>query len=316
MRRAAYGVLIAGAVSASLSGCSGSQSQNGVMPGTAAAAPIQRVARPVHVRVPHDLYVLSNSESVVYMLRNKTYRGLGAITNGVNGPRGAFLDRQGNLYVANAGAGNVTEYAPGTNTPSFTYSANMSAPNSVTVDTSGDVFEVDNDGFINEYFQGFNVAFASCGLSAFGHLLGVAVDSAGDVFVSINIDISGYNIHEIYEIPGGLGNCVSTMNVFGSLNVITGLAVDANSNLLIAAGNAVEVLDPPYESVSSTIGSGFSDAVDVKLNRANTLAFVTDSANQTVTVVSYPGGSNVTVLGRRNGLLSPYAAVDGPNAAY
>lgn len=316
MRGAAYGVLIACAVFASLSGCSGSQSQNGLMPGTAAAAPIQRIARPLHVRVPHDLYVVSSSNSVVYILRNKTYRGLGAITSGVNGARGAFLDRQGNLYVANAGAGNVTEYAPGTNSPSFTYSASMNAPNGVAVDTSGDVFEVDNDGFIREYFQGFNVAFASCNLTAFGHLLGVAVDPAGDVFVSVDIEFSGYKIHDIYEIPGGLDNCANTINVFGSLNLITGIAADANNNLLVAAGNAVDVLDPPYLSVSSTIGSGFSGAVDVKLNRANTLAFVTDSANQTVTVVSYPGGSNITVLGRTNGLLSPYAAVDGPNAAY
>ncbi len=35
-----------------------------------------------------------------------------------------------------------------------------------------------------------------------------------------------------------------------------------------------------------------------------------------MTVASYPGGTNVSVLGTSNGLKHPMAAVDWPNAVY
>ncbi|MBV9263117.1 MAG: hypothetical protein JO324_02270, partial [Candidatus Eremiobacteraeota bacterium] len=77
-----------------------------------------------------------------------------------------------------------------------------------------------------------------------------------------------------------------------------------------------EVIDPPYTSVTRTIGSGFSGAINVKLNKKNTLAFVADYGNNTVTIVNYVTGANVTVLGRANGVVSPRAVVDWPNAVY
>jgi DNA-binding beta-propeller fold protein YncE len=47
-----------------------------------------------------------------------------SITSGVKYPVGLAFDASGNLYVANAprrGKNTVTEYAPGTSTPSNTY---------------------------------------------------------------------------------------------------------------------------------------------------------------------------------------------------
>ncbi|MGB6601701.1 MAG: hypothetical protein WBE77_11525 [Candidatus Cybelea sp.] len=248
------------------------------------------------------------------MLRNKTYQDLGVITNGINGASDVFVDKQGNLYVANSSSPNVAEYSPGATSPTFYYSAGMSAPSAVTVDAHGNVFEGDNNGAVNEYFQGYNVLAASChvGGSQGGVVVGIAVDSAGDVF--INLYSPGYS-NFIFEYFGGLGSCYRgyATRVPQSVGHI---ALDAESNLLVLVGGAVYVFDPPYTSLSSTIGSGFSDAVDVKLNRANTQAFVTDSTSHTVTVVSYPGGSNVRALGSSKGLINPYAAVDGPDAVY
>jgi len=76
------------------------------------------------------------------------------------------------------------------------------------------------------------------------------------------------------------------------------------------------VQSPNYNTVSRTIGSGLSCAQNVRLNEANTLAFVTDVCNNTVTVVNYGGGSNTRVLGAGNGLTRPVAAVEDPNAVY
>lgn len=310
MRGAAFSALLA-AVFATLSGCGGSLIQNPATPVTVPAVR-HRAVEPSHATQPRVLYVLSRSQSVVYMLRNKSYYDRGVITNGLSGASDVFVDRKGNLYVANSSSSNVAEYPPGATSPSVYYSAGMSSPVSVTVDARGDVFEGDNNGTINEYFQGFNAVAASCNIYEAASPTGLAVDSAGDVFV--DAFATGY-YNSLFEYYGGLANCQSSSYLGGTgYSASEGLAVDAKNNLLVAAGNVVNVVAPPYTYVTGTIGSGFSGATDVKLNRAGTLAFVTDSTNNTVTAVSYPGGSNVTVLGKSNGLISPYAAVDGPNS--
>jgi hypothetical protein len=311
MRGSTYSVLLVGAALGLPSGCAGSQSQNALTPfaAPAATAATQHPAQPSHAKQPHDLYILSRSQSVVYMLHDVNYRDLGVITNGVSGPSDAFVDKKGNLYVANSN--NVAEYAPGATSPTFYYSAGMSSPVSVAVDAHGNVFEGDTNGNINEYFQGYNAVAASCFIYEVAAPTGLAVDSTGDVF--FNASDAGY-FNSLIEFYGGLAGCHSSGYLAGSGMGVEGLAVDSKNNLLVAAGNVVNVVPPPYASVSGTIGSGFNGASDVKLNKANTLAFVTDTTNHTVTVVSYPGGSNITVLGASNGLVAPYAAVEAPNS--
>jgi DNA-binding beta-propeller fold protein YncE len=78
----------------------------------------------------------------------------------------------------------------------------------------------------------------------------------------------------------------------------------------------VDVIDPPYLSITRTIGSGFVAPQGVSLNKKNKLAFVADVQNGTVTVVNYATGVNVTVLGPAQGLTSAFTVVDGPNAVY
>jgi hypothetical protein len=263
-------------------------------------------------RIPRDLYIADAGTNEVDLLRNKTYRDVGVITNGVSGPQDVFLDRQGRLYVANATTSDVTEYAPGnTSAPIFTYSAHVVFPDAVTTDARGNVFEGDANGSINEYFQGSNGVVASC--SQGGNVDGVAVDSSGDVFVDVFVLPSGPA--ELVEYPGGLSKCSATI-LGATLSAAGGVALDNNRNLLVCNGGEVSVIDPPYTNVTRTIGSGFAFTIAVTLNKSNTLAFVSDSTNNTVTVVRYPRGTNLTVLGIANGLKAPLGAVDQPNAVY
>jgi len=266
---------------------------------------------------PPYLYVADSCEPSIDVLNGKTYYELGSITDRVSGPTDVFVDSKGNLYVANADSGNVTEYAPGDwSAPSFTYSVNMQAPFAVTADAHGDVYEGDYNGYINEYYQKQNAeTVVSCQPAAPGEfglpnpVVGVAVDSSNDVFAMVDAS-SVY----LVEYPGGLDNCPPPKVLpLGGENI----AVDKNANLLIANGTSVEVVDEPsYSEINATIGSGFSCAGNVRLNKGNTLAFVTDTCNDTVTVVNYPSGTNATVLGTGNGLSEPVAAVPAPNAVY
>jgi len=264
------------------------------------------------------LYVVDACGPVVDVLNGKTYYELGSITNGLNAPRDAFVDRKGNLYVANFNGANVTEYAAGNwSAPSFTYDVNMVNPQEVTADANGNVYEADSaNGFINEYYQGSNIAITSCQPGYFTY--GVAVDGRNDVFAETTDDNNGQP--ELVEYPGGLNNCPSpTVLPLPSADVGGGfpVAVDKNANLLIPNGDDVEVVDAStsYGTVNASLG-GFECASNVTLNKANTLAFVTDSCADTVTVVNYPTLTIANVLGSGNGLSEPYAAVAAPNAVY
>ncbi|MBV9028577.1 MAG: hypothetical protein JO311_08170, partial [Candidatus Eremiobacteraeota bacterium] len=164
-----------------------------------------------------DLYVSDFADNAVKILKNGTWRDAGVITAGINWPTGLFLDKRGNLYVANTFGANVTEYAPGAVTPSFTYSANAVAPYFVTADARGNVFVGDPgngsaSGQVYEYFQGFNATVAACtpGQASGGNagVYGVAVDAQGDVFVDYRLP--GGITGTMAEYPGGLTGCHQT----------------------------------------------------------------------------------------------------------
>lgn len=261
-------------------------------------------------KLPHDLYVADRYYNAVLLLHNRTYSDDGLITSGINVPSAVFVDKKGHLYVANSG--NVAEYAPGnTGGPIFTYSNNMTVPASVTADAYGNVFEADADGTINEYYQGLNLPAASCFVGSYRNASGIAVDAGGDVFVSTDGEPS-----QVMEYPGGLNGC--NPNVLGvrPINKVGGMAIDAKGNLLVCDLSEVDVIAPPYSAITGTIGSGFVAAANVTLNKSNTEAYVTDTFYRTVTVDSYPGGTNLKVLGTADGLNNPRAAVDSPNAVY
>ena len=60
-------------------------------------------------------------------------------------PWALAFDSSGNLYVANDGNNTVSKFAPGSTTPSATYSAGLSDPVALAFDSSGNLY-VANDG--------------------------------------------------------------------------------------------------------------------------------------------------------------------------
>jgi hypothetical protein len=267
--------------------------------------------RPARRRNAHDLYVTDQTSNAVDIIDDRNYRDVGSITTGISTPGGVFLDKRGNVYVANSGGGTVTEYPPGQTSPSVTYSAGMVYPAKVTVDSHGDVFETDVDGNVREYFQGINTVIAQC--QPFPNQLdGVAVDSSGDVFVAYYTGSVG----NIVEYAGGLHGCnATTLGI--SLSYPAGIALDNNRNLIACDpfNHEVDVIAPPYTSVTRTIG-GWAFPWGVTLNKSNTRLFVTDIVAATVTIVDYATGANLRVLGSANGIGQPEDAVEEPNAVY
>jgi hypothetical protein len=260
-----------------------------------------------------DLFVDDFGTNAVEVLKNKSWTNIGSISSGIDGPDGNFADKKGNLYVANYAGVNITEYKEKTgSSPTYTYNSGMTDPVAVTTDAKGNVYEGDyadgGSGFVNEYAQGSNTVVQSC--SPGGAVEGVAVDAKGDVFVAYNMSSGA----RITEYTGGLKSCNGT--VLGvSLGFAGGMVLDKNNDIIVCdqTAAAVDVIDPPYTSISGTLGSGYSDPFHVTLNKKEKEAYVADYAAADVQVLSYPSGSNIATLGSANGLSDPAAAVDGQN---
>lgn len=273
---------------------------------------VHRSTRPL-AKGPRNLFV-DDQEGAVEVLVNGTWKNTSSISNGIDDPNGNFVDKRGSLYVANYGADGISQYAPGASMPDFTYNAGMIDPDNVTVDGHGNVYESDYDdalgsGFVNEYKQGVNDVFASC--SPGGNAEGVAVDGRGNVFVSLNFASGGAGV---VEYKGGLEHC-NAITLTASLKFAGGIALDKSGNLLVCDQNAgvVDVLDPPYASISSTFGYGLAAPFHVTLNKKNTQIYVTDPGTGAVDVFTYPHGELTAKLGVSEGLSEPYGAVDGEN---
>lgn len=277
---------------------------------------LARTLRAAHhglrVTGPRDLFV-DDQNAGVEILANRTWKNTGSISNGIDGPDGNFIDKRGNLYVANYGADDIAQYAPGASMPDFTYNTGMIDPTNVTVDARGNVYESDYDneegsGFVNEYKQGVNEVFASC--SPGGDVEGVAVDGHGNVFVALNFASGG----GVVEYGGGLRGCNKT-TLITSLKFAGGIVLDRSGNLLVSDqfASSVDVLAPPYNSITRTFGYGFGSPFHLTINKKNDLIYVTDSTAGTVDVLSYPRGEVIADLNAAQGLAYPLGAVDGQN---
>ncbi len=73
---------------------------------------------------------------------------------GLSGPQAIAFDAVGNVYVANSSNDTVSEFAPGTTTPSVTLTG-LYKPTDLAFDNNGNLFVADNnDGSVSEFFPG------------------------------------------------------------------------------------------------------------------------------------------------------------------
>ncbi|MBV9720187.1 MAG: hypothetical protein JOZ77_12780 [Candidatus Eremiobacteraeota bacterium] len=285
-------------------------SPTGLSPHAFAHAPLVVVKRSANGHRPKggekDLFVSNYGATDIEVLANKTWKPAGTITNGITCPDGNWVDAKGNLYVANCdtSAPTVVEYAKGASSPTFTYSSGMTDPVGVTTDSHGNVYESDFEGgAVNEYAQGSNTVIASC-KPPNGLVEAAAVSKTGAVFVASE--------NGVVEYAKGLSGCSET-----TLGVTTGfdggMVLDRKSDLVLCDqdNNVVDIIAPPYSSVTGTISAADPRAVTV--NKKNNQAYIASYGDDAVYVDSYPAGTNEATLGSANGIDSPESAVDGLN---
>lgn len=260
-----------------------------------------------------SVYVADYGVGAVVVLDGTSYAPIGKITTSINGPQDVTLDGAGNLYVANTIGDDVTEYAPGSTSPKFTYSALMRGPVTVTVNDAGHVFVVNREwngtSTINEYDQSKNLPLHSCSFT--GQLEGAAPRENGDVFISYNRRGQGGGI-AVYK--GGLSGCHVT--AFGvHLSSAGSLVLDNANNVIVPNwnGGRVVVIPPPYAKVARRFAARFGQPYHVSIDQANTTVLLVAIERNVLYAVDYTSGRVVKKIGCCEGVSIPYGAVRSPN---
>ncbi len=252
----------------------------------------------------------------------------GTIGSGMTGANGNWVDKPvsgvRHLYEADYTGPYVNEYDTAGNLV-FQYSAGMTDPVEVTTDKNGNVYEADFNynsaslpGAVNEYAPMSNTVMASC---APGNVEGVAVDKHGNVFAAYN-NLTTF-AGSIIEYPHGLSASGCLGNVlpitFGYLGSIV---FDKQGNLVVCdqtgpsfSGSAIDIVAPPYNAVTGTLGSGYSDPFHTTVDMAGTRAYVSDLGAGAVDVLNYPSGTSIATINSSStpGVLTPTGAVDEHN---
>jgi hypothetical protein len=266
-----------------------------------------------------DLFVGVESGGAyeVLIVQNGTFRVVGEIKPGIYDPAGSWVDSHG-LYIANDHyyyrekykLSDVAEYSSPNARP-FVYGAHILMPDAVTTDSSGNVYESDAGGWVNEYAQKSNKVKATCSPPS-GTPWGVAVDNVGDVFVAYTSDSGVGQIQEISDF----GTCFGT-TLGVKLNLASGsggMALDRSNNVIICepGKKTVDVIKPPYNKVSVHLGSGYKYPWDVTINGANNRVWLVDAEAGVVYDLYYPSGKVVKKLYATSDT-SVLSAVDGSN---
>ncbi|MBV8066453.1 MAG: hypothetical protein JO113_00645 [Candidatus Eremiobacteraeota bacterium] len=266
----------------------------------------------------NDLFVgvhldVSGDTNEVEILQNGTFKEIGTVgPPGHPEPTASWVDSHGlyigrYYYYGTSDYSSVIEYSSPTKV-AFAYSKDISRPSAVTTDSQGNVYEADNNGWVNEYAQKKNVVKARCSLPggpSTSTPYGVAVDNVGDVFVAY------YNgsVGQIEEFSD-LGTCFG----FGlgvKLSHPGGMALDTHGNILVCEPykNRVDIIKPPYDSISSHLGSGLKLPFDITINGSDNRVWVVDPTE--IYDLYYPSGKvRAKIQGTNVTLLT---AVDGSN---
>jgi len=216
--------------------------------------------------------------------------------SGLANPNALAFDAGGDLFVANAGNGTVSEFAPGSTTPTATLTG-LSDPLALTFDGHGNLFVANGgNGTVSEFTAGSTTPTAT--LSGLSQPDALAFDAHGDLFVAN--DGNG-TVSEF--APGGTTSTATLTGLSGP----AALLFDGNGNLFVANGSGTTVSEfAPGNTTATATLTGLSDPVALAFDRSGDL-YVANAG--TGWVSSFEPGSTTPNAGVLSGPSKPDALV-------
>jgi hypothetical protein len=240
---------------------------------------------------------------------------------------GLAVDKSGDIFFSNYGAGTVSEVLAGQITPTSVnarvLATALDKPYGLAVDSSGDVFVADLGTIVTGDPEVKEIIAVNGSIPdspsivdlatsfGFDRPYSLAVDSSGNVYVADtgNDAVKERTAASNYELLNTLGS---------GFKAPRGVAVDAYGDIFVAdTGNsAVKEMvavdgDILPSSPINTLGSGFSSPRGVALDGVGNL-FVADTGNSAVKEITI-GSGYTTVNTMVSGLASPAAVAVSPS---
>lgn len=227
------------------------------------------------------IYVANNDQVVIYPESGYNPQPIGAITDGVNGAYGLFVDPQRDLYVANSTT--ITAYRPGTLHPWMVYS-DTASPLYVVKDHAGKLYAANRNGTVSEYAPmktAPNLTLQTPGVEADG----INLDDADNLYVAYR-DQSGMGSIEKFR-PNAKNGRVLGMK----LDRPQGLQLDHSGDILVVeSGREVVDIYPPDRRTPSQIVQAGEGVTQVVLREAEDNMYVSNFATTDIDISHYPPG--------------------------
>jgi sugar lactone lactonase YvrE len=232
------------------------------------------------------------------------------IGTGLQKPAGIAIDTAGNVYIADATANAVLEFASGSTT-SVSLGTGLSAPTGVAVDGAGNVFIADTgnnrvvevpvvNGALSNTAQTCVAGAASstpaCALTlVLSGPSGLAIDSTGNLYIA---DTGDNQIVQLVN-HGGTFDTSLTQDFGSQLNGPLDVAVDAAGDIYIADSGNGQIVE---------IAQGSSGQALVAVGLSNPSALALDASGSLIVVDQ--GNARVLRIPNENGSLNPNGEVE------
>ncbi len=260
----------------------------------------------------HLIYVSDFVKNVVeiYPTTGTNPNPIGAITDGISGPEGSFVDSHGNLFVSNVTNYTVTMYPHGSTTWKLRYTG-FAYPTNVAVAKNGTVYIPDLiGGKVVEFPKGKTRSKLTITVT---DPQGVAADTKNNLYVSYNTGAHGAGPGAVNEYAPG-----SSTGTNLGLPIVwaAGDAIDRNGNIVVAdqgsgSGNgAVYVFPPGSTTPSQTINQGMEDPFRIAIDKPSKNLYVADPEVNALLVYDYASGALINTI--TTGLTSVYGVAVSP----
>jgi len=192
-----------------------------------------------------------------------------ALGTGLKAPQGVAVDAAGNVYAADTGNARVVRIngSDQVTLPIYTSTYSLTTPVALALDSTGNLYVADSGGTGSVAVWTLTGTTAGVSTLNFGTSTflptGIAVDAAGDVYVS---DATNKQVAEYPMIAGSLSTNFN--QEIGSLTTPVGVAVDVNGSVYAADSGAAGVI-----ALNRTLGSVVFPVTNLSTTSTESLSF-------------------------------------------